>query len=130
MARRRRRKNYLVTSRRDFGYPRRTRRRVPCTATRRIPTLRPARMEKLEDSPQTITLIGEQSVICKNLVATSPLRLTPTGKISHAKTRVYTQRYRKEWEQMSDFKGTRRRLLSLSSLFSPLSFAPFTGSSA
>ncbi|XP_014483570.1 PREDICTED: uncharacterized protein LOC106749040 isoform X3 [Dinoponera quadriceps] len=32
-------------------------------------------------------------------------RLTPTGKISHAKTRVYTQRYRKEWENMSDFKG-------------------------
>ncbi|XP_051162592.1 uncharacterized protein LOC127282412 isoform X2 [Leptopilina boulardi] len=32
-------------------------------------------------------------------------RLTPTGKISYAKTRVYTQRYRKEWEQTSDFKG-------------------------
>ncbi|XP_012279327.1 myb-like protein V isoform X2 [Orussus abietinus] len=32
-------------------------------------------------------------------------RLTPTGKISHAKTRVYTQRYRKEWELMLDFKG-------------------------
>lgn len=62
-------------------------------------------MEKLENSPQTIALVGEQSVICNNLVASSPLRLTPTGKISHAKTRVYTQRYRKEWEQMSDFKG-------------------------
>lgn len=33
-------------------------------------------------------------------------RLTPTGKVSHAKTRVYAQRYRKEWEQMPDFKGT------------------------
>ncbi|XP_015517101.1 uncharacterized protein LOC107222313 isoform X1 [Neodiprion lecontei] len=33
------------------------------------------------------------------------LQLTPTGKISHAKTRVYTQRYRKAWEQMPDFKG-------------------------
>ncbi|XP_014203749.1 uncharacterized protein LOC106636034 isoform X2 [Copidosoma floridanum] len=33
-----------------------------------------------------------------------PVRLTPTGKISHAKSRVYTQRYRKEWEDMSDFK--------------------------
>jgi hypothetical protein len=33
------------------------------------------------------------------------VRLTPTGKISHAKTRVYTQRYRKEWEHMTDFKG-------------------------
>lgn len=32
-------------------------------------------------------------------------RLTATGKISHAKTRVYTQRYRKEWEEMTDFKG-------------------------
>lgn len=32
-------------------------------------------------------------------------KLTPTGKISHAKTRVYTQRYRKEWEDMDDFRG-------------------------
>lgn len=32
-------------------------------------------------------------------------RLTPTGKISYAKTRVYTQRYRKEWEQTTDFRG-------------------------
>ncbi|KAL7306756.1 hypothetical protein TKK_0001122 [Trichogramma kaykai] len=29
---------------------------------------------------------------------------TPTGKVSKAKTRVYTQRYRKEWECMTDFK--------------------------
>ncbi|XP_058805424.1 uncharacterized protein LOC131672307 [Phymastichus coffea] len=35
---------------------------------------------------------------------TKPVRLTPTGKISHAKTRVYTQRYRKEWENTPDFK--------------------------
>lgn len=40
-----------------------------------------------------------------NLVTPTGQRLTPTGKISHAKTRVYTQRYRKEWEQMPDFKG-------------------------
>ncbi|XP_012266993.2 uncharacterized protein LOC105692396 isoform X2 [Athalia rosae] len=32
-------------------------------------------------------------------------QLTPTGKISYAKTRVYTQRYRSAWEQMPDFKG-------------------------
>lgn len=32
-------------------------------------------------------------------------RFTRTGKISYAKTRVYTQRYRKEWENMNDFKG-------------------------
>ncbi|XP_011697177.1 PREDICTED: uncharacterized protein LOC105455506 isoform X2 [Wasmannia auropunctata] len=53
-----------------------------------------------------VTLLSKQSVICRNLLP-MPLnpRLTPTGKISHAKTRVYTQRYRKEWEQMSDFKG-------------------------
>lgn len=36
---------------------------------------------------------------------TKTIRLTPTGKISHAKTRVYTQRYRKEWEHTPDFKG-------------------------
>ncbi|CAL1687364.1 unnamed protein product [Lasius platythorax] len=55
---------------------------------------------------QSMTLIsGEQgTVVCNLLTATTP-RLTPTGKISHAKTRVYTQRYRKEWEQMQDFKG-------------------------
>lgn len=35
----------------------------------------------------------------------TPQRLTPTGKISHAKTRVYTQRYRKEWEESPEFKG-------------------------
>ncbi|XP_011865524.1 PREDICTED: uncharacterized protein LOC105560756 isoform X2 [Vollenhovia emeryi] len=58
----------------------------------------------MESSSQTITFITEQSVICRNLMASTP-RLTPTGKISHAKTRVYTQRYRKEWENMSDFKG-------------------------
>ncbi|XP_076649689.1 uncharacterized protein LOC143357239 isoform X2 [Halictus rubicundus] len=40
-----------------------------------------------------------------NLLTPTGQRLTPTGKISHAKTRVYTQRYRKEWEQMPDFKG-------------------------
>ncbi|XP_015607055.1 uncharacterized protein LOC107273406 isoform X2 [Cephus cinctus] len=45
-----------------------------------------------------------ETVLHANLLKGGP-RLTPTGKISHAKTRVYTQRYRKEWEQMPDFKG-------------------------
>ncbi|XP_066582404.1 uncharacterized protein [Prorops nasuta] len=36
---------------------------------------------------------------------TPDVKYTPTGKISHAKTRVYIQRYRKEWEQMPDFEG-------------------------
>ncbi|XP_012530777.1 uncharacterized protein LOC105833527 isoform X2 [Monomorium pharaonis] len=62
-------------------------------------------MESPPQTPQSITLIAEQGVICRNLMTTSTPRLTPTGKISHAKTRVYTQRYRKEWEQASDFKG-------------------------
>ncbi|XP_072744631.1 uncharacterized protein [Anoplolepis gracilipes] len=59
------------------------------------------------ETPRPMTLIsGPQAtaVVCNLLTATAP-RLTPTGKISHAKTRVYTQRYRKEWEQMQDFKG-------------------------
>ncbi|XP_011644102.1 LOW QUALITY PROTEIN: uncharacterized protein LOC105431545 [Pogonomyrmex barbatus] len=60
----------------------------------------------MEKSPRPVAIIGpDQTVICANLLTTPPPRLTPTGKISHAKTRVYTQRYRKEWEQMSDFKG-------------------------
>lgn len=42
----------------------------------------------------------------KTIETSDIVRLTPTGKISHAKTRVYTQRYRKEWEHMDDFKGT------------------------
>ncbi|GAB1862786.1 hydroxyisourate hydrolase [Camponotus japonicus] len=60
-----------------------------------------------DEIPQPVTLIRSQqatAVMCSLLTATTP-RLTPTGKISHAKTRVYTQRYRKEWEQMQDFKG-------------------------
>ncbi|XP_029662719.1 uncharacterized protein LOC115235219 isoform X1 [Formica exsecta] len=59
------------------------------------------------ETPRPMTLISGQqatTVVCNLLTATTP-RLTPTGKISHAKTRVYTQRYRKEWEQMQDFKG-------------------------
>ncbi|XP_071648347.1 uncharacterized protein [Temnothorax longispinosus] len=61
----------------------------------------------MESQSQTITLVAaEPTVICRNLLSPSLTpRLTPTGKISHAKTRVYTQRYRKEWEEMSDFKG-------------------------
>ncbi|XP_011172723.1 uncharacterized protein LOC105205126 isoform X2 [Solenopsis invicta] len=62
-------------------------------------------MEGTPQTSQSITLVAEHGVICRNLLTTSTPRLTPTGKISHAKTRVYTQRYRKEWEQMSDFKG-------------------------
>ncbi|XP_033330491.2 uncharacterized protein LOC117222720 isoform X3 [Megalopta genalis] len=46
-----------------------------------------------------------ETVMHANLLTPTGQRLTPTGKISHAKTRVYTQRYRKEWEQMPDFKG-------------------------
>ncbi|XP_050448024.1 uncharacterized protein LOC126849813 isoform X2 [Cataglyphis hispanica] len=59
------------------------------------------------ETPRPVTLISSPqttAVVCNLLTATTP-RLTPTGKISHAKTRVYTQRYRKEWEQMQDFKG-------------------------
>lgn len=64
-----------------------------------------------EGTPQQVTLIsgagdqGTPTVVYNLLTTTTTPRLTPTGKISHAKTRVYTQRYRKEWEQMQDFKG-------------------------
>lgn len=57
----------------------------------------------MEKKPATLIAVNE-SALRANLLGTEP-RLTPTGKISHAKTRVYTQRYRKEWEQMPDFKG-------------------------
>ncbi|KAK0076192.1 hypothetical protein PV325_005763 [Microctonus aethiopoides] len=59
-------------------------------------------MEKNEITK--IVIDGDQALLCSEIYQT-PQRLTPTGKISHAKTRVYTQRYRKEWEQMPDFKG-------------------------
>lgn len=68
-------------------------------------------MDTISIAPKTVTLVAERGVICRNVLTSTstspshPLRLTPTGKISHAKTRVYTQRYRKDWEQMSDFKG-------------------------
>ncbi|XP_025263798.1 FK506-binding protein 5 isoform X2 [Camponotus floridanus] len=57
-------------------------------------------------TPRPVVISNPQAttVVCNLMTTTSP-RLTPTGKISHAKTRVYTQRYRKEWEQMQDFKG-------------------------
>ncbi|KAL2715104.1 PH domain-containing protein -like isoform X1 [Vespula squamosa] len=58
-------------------------------------------MEK-KVSPTLIAV--NEAALRTNLLGTGP-RLTPTGKISYAKTRVYTQRYRKEWEQMPDFKG-------------------------
>ncbi|KAK2582581.1 hypothetical protein KPH14_004869 [Odynerus spinipes] len=57
----------------------------------------------MEKKPPTLIAVNE-TALRANLLGTEP-RLTPTGKISHAKTRVYTQRYRKEWEQMPDFKG-------------------------
>nr|XP_031828128.1 serine/threonine-protein phosphatase 6 regulatory subunit 3-like [Nomia melanderi] len=59
-------------------------------------------MEKKKHSPM---ITSPETVIHANLLTPTGQRLTPTGKISHAKTRVYTQRYRKEWEQMPDFKG-------------------------
>ncbi|XP_043523745.1 uncharacterized protein LOC122535907 isoform X1 [Frieseomelitta varia] len=59
-------------------------------------------MEKKWQSTMNTT---SDTVLHANLLTTTGQRLTPTGKISHAKTRVYTQRYRKEWEQMPDFKG-------------------------
>lgn len=61
-------------------------------------------MEKSKVSPKII--IDGHTVVCATeYTQEQPPRLTPTGKISHAKTRVYTQRYRKEWELMPDFKG-------------------------
>lgn len=59
-------------------------------------------MEELEESK--FIEVGDKTIILQTTSSEIP-RLTPTGKISYAKTRVYTQRYRKEWEQMSDFKG-------------------------
>ncbi|XP_033221564.1 uncharacterized protein LOC117175871 [Belonocnema kinseyi] len=49
--------------------------------------------------------VDEKTIILQSNSSEMQPRLTPTGKISYAKTRVYTQRYRKEWEFMSDFKG-------------------------
>ncbi|XP_043495792.1 uncharacterized protein LOC122519988 [Polistes fuscatus] len=53
---------------------------------------------------ESATRLAIKVTMRDNLLDSAP-RLTPTGKISHAKTRVYTQRYRKDWEQMPDFKG-------------------------
>ncbi|XP_012152977.1 uncharacterized protein LOC100879167 isoform X2 [Megachile rotundata] len=58
-------------------------------------------MEQQWQSP----IITKSEVLNANFLSATGQRLTPTGKISHAKTRVYTQRYRKEWEQMPDFIG-------------------------
>lgn len=49
--------------------------------------------------------VDEKTIILQSNSSEMQPRLTPTGKISYAKTRVYTQRYRKEWEFMTDFKG-------------------------
>ncbi|XP_003693777.2 LOW QUALITY PROTEIN: uncharacterized protein LOC100869428 [Apis florea] len=59
----------------------------------------------MEKKRQPTMITTSETVLHTNLLTTTGQRLTPTGKISHAKTRVYTQRYRKEWEQMPDFKG-------------------------
>ncbi|CAD1480860.1 unnamed protein product [Heterotrigona itama] len=59
----------------------------------------------MEKKWQPTMITTSETVLHANLLTTTGQRLTPTGKISHAKTRVYTQRYRKEWEQMPDFKG-------------------------
>lgn len=61
----------------------------------------------MEDKKPATLIAVNDSPLRANLFGTGP-RLTPTGKISYAKTRVYTQRYRKEWEQMPDFKGIRK----------------------
>ncbi|XP_015437852.1 PREDICTED: uncharacterized protein LOC107192996 [Dufourea novaeangliae] len=64
-------------------------------------------MEKKRHSTMITTpeTVYDVKPLHTNFLTPSGQRLTPTGKISHAKTRVYTQRYRKEWEQMPDFKG-------------------------
>ncbi|XP_076243339.1 uncharacterized protein LOC143184756 isoform X2 [Calliopsis andreniformis] len=59
----------------------------------------------MEKKRLSAMITSRESLLPANLLAAAGQRLTPTGKISHAKTRVYTQRYRKEWEQMPDFKG-------------------------
>ncbi|XP_012223549.1 uncharacterized protein PF3D7_1120000-like isoform X2 [Linepithema humile] len=61
-------------------------------------------MDKTPQQAVTLIASGDQDVLCTAMFSTPP-RLTPTGKISHAKTRVYAQRYRKDWEQMPEFKG-------------------------
>lgn len=61
----------------------------------------------MDNKSQPTLITTDEKLLLPDILATpSPVRLTPTGKISHAKTRVYIQRYRKEWEQMPDFKGT------------------------
>lgn len=72
------------------------------------------RSEGMEKKRQSAMITTGETVLHANLLTATGQRLTPTGKISHAKTRVYTQRYRKEWEQMPDFKGTSRYCPSLS----------------
>ncbi|XP_034187095.1 uncharacterized protein LOC117607476 isoform X1 [Osmia lignaria lignaria] len=59
----------------------------------------------MEQKWQSPIITKSETVLNTSFLTATGQRLTPTGKISHAKTRVYTQRYRKEWEQMPDFKG-------------------------
>lgn len=70
--------------------------------------------EEKDESSKTINyeeVIEADSDKIDEVVLSAGIRLTPTGKISRAKTRVYTQRYRKEWEHMTDFKGTKFKIL-------------------
>ena len=60
-------------------------------------------MEEIEEDKYI--QMDEKTIILHANSSELATRLTPTGKISYAKTRVYTQRYRKEWESMTDFKG-------------------------
>ncbi|XP_001608036.2 uncharacterized protein DDB_G0283697 [Nasonia vitripennis] len=62
-------------------------------------------MEEVKtEEDNVIRIVEVKTKEPKNTETQEIVRLTPTGKISHAKTRVYTQRYRKEWEHMADFK--------------------------
>lgn len=71
-------------------------------------------MANLQEGIIIGTVDGNPRVIClqSDLIQQQQQqqpKLTPTGKISHAKTRVYIQRYRKEWEQMNEFKGKKKK---------------------
>lgn len=62
-------------------------------------------MDDMDKDEMSDEIIDTNQTILSDSMFSLPPKLTPTGKVSHAKTRVYTQRYRKEWELMPDFKG-------------------------
>jgi len=63
-------------------------------------------MNKNKAQRTAFIVSNNQSLIYANLSESNiPRKLTPTGKISRAKTRVYTQRYRRDWEHLREFKG-------------------------